>query len=206
MFTRISYGTLRTRREIFKKAVTREGTRRGVERWERMKRGSGIQDGDEISRGMEILMTEALAKIKPIETNKKKNWREKTQTLGLCPTCFNSHRNTRSSRMNSIVPSCTGIVYGPRPSSFPPSDTLLLSPLPNLHSATVLIQELPHRGNHDRFWHRLNEPYPSFSVRSLWWSPADLSEPIRNTTHTRLGRLQAHLDATFYWTPLGLVH
>ena len=45
----------------------REGARGGVERRERMKRGSGMKDRDERSRGMEIHISEALTKIKPIE-------------------------------------------------------------------------------------------------------------------------------------------
>ena len=43
------------------------GARRGVERRERMKRGSGMKGQDERSRGMEILIDEALAKIKPTQ-------------------------------------------------------------------------------------------------------------------------------------------
>ena len=38
-----------------------------MERRERMKRDSGMKGRDERSRGMEILIAEALAKIKPSE-------------------------------------------------------------------------------------------------------------------------------------------
>ena len=41
--------------------------RRRVDRRERMKRDSGMKDRDERSRGMEILITEGLTKIKPTE-------------------------------------------------------------------------------------------------------------------------------------------
>jgi hypothetical protein len=45
--------------------VTREGVRNGVGHLERMKRGSGIKDRDDRSSGIEILMTDAFAKINP---------------------------------------------------------------------------------------------------------------------------------------------
>ena len=44
---------------------TREGAKSGVQRLERIKRGSGIKGRDDKSSGIEILMTEAFAKIKP---------------------------------------------------------------------------------------------------------------------------------------------
>ena len=42
---------------------TKEGTRSGVDRRERMKRGSGIKDRDERSKGIEILMADAFGSV-----------------------------------------------------------------------------------------------------------------------------------------------
>ena len=50
----------RTRRKS-----TREGTKSGVGRRERMKRGSGMDDLEERSKGIEIRITDAFAIIKP---------------------------------------------------------------------------------------------------------------------------------------------
>ena len=50
--------------------MTREGVRSGVRHLERMKRGSGIKDRDDKSIGIEILMTDAFAKINPKESLK----------------------------------------------------------------------------------------------------------------------------------------
>ncbi len=44
----------------------REGAKSGVTRLERMKHGSGIKNRDDKSSGIEIRMTETLAKINPI--------------------------------------------------------------------------------------------------------------------------------------------
>ena len=44
-----------------------EGVRSDVGRLERMKRGRGMKDREQRSRGMETLIVEALAKIKPID-------------------------------------------------------------------------------------------------------------------------------------------
>ena len=46
---------------------TREGTKSGVERRERMKRGRGMYDRDERSRGIEIRIVDVFAIIKPTE-------------------------------------------------------------------------------------------------------------------------------------------
>ena len=45
----------------------REGDKSGVARLERMKRGNGIKDRDDKSSGIEIRMTDALAKINPTD-------------------------------------------------------------------------------------------------------------------------------------------
>ena len=47
--------------------VTREGVKSVVDLLERMKRGGGIKGLDDKSSGMEILMAEAFAKIKPTD-------------------------------------------------------------------------------------------------------------------------------------------
>ena len=44
---------------------TREGTKSGVESLERINRSNGIKGQDDKSSGIEILMTEDFAKIKP---------------------------------------------------------------------------------------------------------------------------------------------
>jgi hypothetical protein len=44
-----------------------EGAKSGVTRLERMKHGSGIKDRDDKSSGIEIRMTDALAKINPTD-------------------------------------------------------------------------------------------------------------------------------------------
>jgi len=44
-----------------------EGGKSGVERLERMKRGSGITGRDDKSSGIEILISEAFAKINPTD-------------------------------------------------------------------------------------------------------------------------------------------
>ncbi len=46
---------------------TREGDKSVVGRLERMKRGRGIKDLEDKSKGMEILMTEAFAEINPTD-------------------------------------------------------------------------------------------------------------------------------------------
>jgi hypothetical protein len=46
---------------------TREGVKSGVTRLERMKHGSGIKDRDDKSSGIEIRMTDDLAKINPTD-------------------------------------------------------------------------------------------------------------------------------------------
>ncbi len=46
---------------------TREGARSGVTRLDHMKRGSGIKDRDDRSRGIEILIADALVKINPTD-------------------------------------------------------------------------------------------------------------------------------------------
>ena len=46
---------------------TREGSRSGVGRHERMKRGSGMKDRDERSRGIEIHIVDVVVIIKPLE-------------------------------------------------------------------------------------------------------------------------------------------
>ena len=46
---------------------TREGTTSGVWRLERMKHGSGMKDREDKSSGIEILIAEAFAKIRPTE-------------------------------------------------------------------------------------------------------------------------------------------
>ena len=45
----------------------KKGSKSGAERLERMKRGSGINDRDDKSSRIEILMVEAFAKINPTE-------------------------------------------------------------------------------------------------------------------------------------------
>jgi hypothetical protein len=45
----------------------REGATSGMGRLERMKHGSGINDRDDRSRGIEILMTDVFVKINPTE-------------------------------------------------------------------------------------------------------------------------------------------
>ena len=59
---------------------TREGAKSGVERLERIKRGSGIKGQDDKSRGIEILMTEVFDKINPndhFKLVKKTVWRKR---------------------------------------------------------------------------------------------------------------------------------
>ncbi len=46
---------------------TREGAKSGMGRLERMKHGSGIKDRDDKSSGIEILMSDAFAKINPTD-------------------------------------------------------------------------------------------------------------------------------------------
>ncbi len=46
---------------------TREGTKSGIGRLERVKHGNGIKDGDDRSNGIEILMTNTFSKINPID-------------------------------------------------------------------------------------------------------------------------------------------
>ena len=59
-----------------------EGVRSGVGRHERMKRGSGMEDREEGSKGIEIRITDSLGIIKPTvpfklskhEDRRKRNW------------------------------------------------------------------------------------------------------------------------------------
>ena len=69
-FTRLSYTGLARMVRLFSKKKgekTREGTKSGVVRLERMKHGSGIKGRDDRSSGIEILIADVLAKIKPTD-------------------------------------------------------------------------------------------------------------------------------------------